>query len=85
MREYTRALRRPGLVHADALAILVAIEPDLVRERRRMFVDVEVAGDLGRGVTFFDWNDTRWPNADVVLDVDRRLVVDALRRVLAAR
>jgi purine nucleosidase len=85
MREYTRARRRPGLVHADALAILVAIEPDLVRERRRMFVDIEVAGDLGRGVTFFDWNDTRSPNADVVLDVDRRLVVDALRRVLAAR
>jgi purine nucleosidase len=84
MREYTRARRRPGLVHADALAILVAIEPDLVRERRSMFVDIEVAGELGRGVTFFDWNDTRSPNADVVLDVDRRLVVDALRRVLAA-
>ena len=85
MREYTRARRRPGLVHADALTILVALEPDLVRERRRMFVDIEVAGDLGRGVTFFDWNDTRAPNADVVFDVDRRLVVDALRRLLAVR
>ena len=85
MREYTRARRRPGLVHADALAVLVPLVPGLVRERRRMFVDIEVAGELGRGVTFFDWNDTRSPNADVVLDVDRQLVVESLQRVLARR
>ena len=85
MREYTRVRRRPGLVHADALAMLVPLEPTLVRERRRMFVDIEVAGELGRGVTFFDWSGTRPPNADVVLGVDRRLVVERSRRGLAGR
>jgi purine nucleosidase len=83
MREYTRARRRPGLVHADALAVLVPLVPALVRERRRMFVDIEVAGELGRGVTFLDWGGTHPPNVEVILDVDRPLVVENLRRVLA--
>jgi purine nucleosidase len=83
MREYTRERRRPGLVHADVLAMLVPLEPTLVRERRRMFVDIEVAGELGRGVTFFDWAATRAPNADVILNVDRHLLVERLRRGLA--
>jgi inosine-uridine nucleoside N-ribohydrolase len=54
-----------------------------VRERRRMFVDIEVAGELGRGVTFFDWTGTRPPNAEVILGVDRHLLVERLRRGLA--
>jgi purine nucleosidase len=85
MREYTRARNRPGLVHADLLAMLVPLVPALVRERRRMFVDIEVAGELGRGVTFFDWAGTRPPNAEVVLGVERGLVVEGLRRALALR
>jgi purine nucleosidase len=83
MREYTRARNRPGLVHADVLAMLVPLVPALVRERRRLFVDIEVAGELGRGVTFFDWVGTRPSNAEVVLAAERRLVVDGLRRALA--
>jgi purine nucleosidase len=83
MREYTRARHRPGLVHADVLTMLVPLAPTLVRERRRMFVDIEVTGELGRGVTFFDWAGTRTPNADVILGVDRRLLVERLRRGLA--
>jgi purine nucleosidase len=83
MREYTRARGRPGLVHADVLTMLVPFEPTLVRERRRMFVDIEVAGELGRGVTFFDWTGTRPPNAEVILGVDRHLLVERLRRGLA--
>ena len=50
-----------------------------------MFVDIEVAGELGRGVTFFDWGGTRPPNAEVILGVDRRLVVETLGRGLAGR
>jgi purine nucleosidase len=75
VREYTRARRRPGIVHADCLAMLVALQPATVRERRRMFVDVEVAGELGRGVTFFDWTGTRPPNVEVVFEVDRPAVL----------
>jgi inosine-uridine nucleoside N-ribohydrolase len=67
----------------DALTMLVPLEPSLVRERRRMFVDIEVAGELGRGVTFFDWMGTRPPNADVVLSVHRDRLVERLRRGLA--
>jgi purine nucleosidase len=83
MREYTRARGRPGIVHADVLAMLVPLEPSLVRERRRMFVDIEVAGELGRGVTFFDWMGTRSPNADVVLGVHRDRLIDRFQRGLA--
>ena len=85
MREYTRARNRPGLVHADVLAMLVPLVPALVRERRPLFVDIEVAGELGRGVTFFDWVGTRPSNAEVVLAAERRLVVEGLRRALALR
>ena len=49
-----------------------------------MYVDIEVAGELGRGVTFFDWMNTRPPNADVVLAVHRDRLVERLRRGLAA-
>jgi purine nucleosidase len=83
MREYTRARHRPGLVHADVLTMLVSLAPTLVQERRRMFVDIEVAGELGRGVTFFDGTGTRSPNADVILGADRGLLVERLRRGLA--
>jgi inosine-uridine nucleoside N-ribohydrolase len=83
MREYTRTRGRPGIVHADALTMLVPLEPSLVRERRRMYVDIEVAGELGRGVTFFDWMGTRPTNADVVLGVHRDRLVEQLRRGLA--
>jgi purine nucleosidase len=83
MREYTQARHRPGIVHADVLAMLVPLEPTLVRERRRMFVDIEVAGELGRGVTFFDWMGTRPPNVDVILGVHRGQFVERLRRGLA--
>jgi purine nucleosidase len=83
MREYTRTRRRPGLVHADVLTMLVPLVPALVRERRRMFVNIEVAGELGRGVTFFDWMGGSPPNADVILAVDRPLLVERLRRGLA--
>jgi purine nucleosidase len=83
MREYTRTRGRPGIVHADALTMLVPLEPSLVRERRRMYVDIEVAGELGRGVTFFDWMGTRPTNADVVLGVHRDRLVERLCRGLA--
>ena len=83
MREYTRTRGRPGHVHADALTLRVALEPSLVRERRRMYVDIEVAGELGRGVTFFDWMGTRPTNTDVVLGVYRDRLVERLRRGLA--
>lgn len=85
MREYTRTRGRPGLVHADILAMLVTLIPGIVEERRRMFVDIEVAGELGRGVTFLDWGGTRPANAEIVLRVDPTAVAAALGRLLAAR
>jgi purine nucleosidase len=85
MREYARARGRPGLVHADLLTMLVALAPGVVRERRRMFLDVEVAGELGRGVTFLDWSGGRAANAEIILGVDPGAVATALGRLLARR
>ena len=79
MQTYARSRGRPGPVHADLLAMLMVLDPRVVTERRRMYVDVELGGELSRGMTLFDWMGTRSPNADVVTRVDRARVLAALR------
>jgi inosine-uridine nucleoside N-ribohydrolase len=57
----------------DPLAVAVAEDPSLARTER-MFVDVELHGELTRGQTIADWRLTAVAlhNADVCMDIDRR-------------
>ena len=67
-----RAMRkRDGFPMHDPLAIAVAIDPSFV-STRRMFVDVEVRGELTAGATVGDSRDVwgRAPNVDVCVDVE---------------
>ena len=56
----------------DPLAVAVAEDPSLARTER-MFVDVELHGELTRGQTIADRRATAVPshNADVCMDIDR--------------
>ena len=57
----------------DPLAVAIAEDPSLAR-MERMFVDVELRGDLTRGQTIADRRRTAGPslhNADVCMEVDR--------------
>jgi purine nucleosidase len=72
-RGFNRERGRPGVVAADALAMAVAIDPDLILRAERHHVAIETAGTLTRGATVVDWEDRqkRPANARIVLDIDR--------------
>ena len=57
----------------DALAMAVALEPEIVRQVETRYVEVELAGRMTRGQLVVDWYDLmeQTPNAHLVLDVDR--------------
>ena len=57
---------------ADALALSVLVEPDIVQEAHERYLRVETAGDL-RGMTWVDWEGRlgRRPNARIVNRVDQ--------------
>jgi purine nucleosidase len=61
-----------GMVWCDPLAVAVALEPDIVREAEKRYVQVELAGYHTRGHTTVDWlNRTgQEPNANLVLEMD---------------
>jgi len=83
-RDWTRGNGRPKLLIADALAMAVALQPDIVARAEHRHVAIELTGTHTRGATVVDW-DRRLggaPNAQIVLDVDQgrfeALLMDAL-------
>ncbi len=67
-----QTLGRVILFAPDALAIAVALEPDIVRKAERRYVQVERGGSHTRGQTTVDWLGLtkKAPNVDIVLEVD---------------
>jgi purine nucleosidase len=82
-REWTVQRGRPRLMVADALALAVALEPDIVRVTEDRHVAIEMNGALTRGATVVDWDKRlgNQPNARIVMDIDQsrfeRLVATA--------
>jgi purine nucleosidase len=66
------ALGRQVLLAPDALAMAVALEPDIVHEAETHYVQVELAGLHTRGQTTVDWSDQTGnePNVSLILEVD---------------
>ena len=60
------------LPEADASAVAVALEPDIVRKAEAHYVQIELAGHHTRGQTAVDWYDQtgREPNVNLVLEMD---------------
>lgn len=82
-REWSKNSRGEGWPVADALAMAVALEPELVRGSTRCGVAIELAGHLTRGMTVVDWlGRGEGPrNTNIVTAVDRAAF---RRRVQAA-
>ena len=61
------------MIAADALAMAVALDPDIIRRSESHHVGIELDGALTRGATVVDWENCmgRTANARIVLDVDR--------------
>jgi purine nucleosidase len=76
----------PGFDLPDPIAMAVAIDPQTATLTRRLYVDVETAGQLTRGQTVIDHLrlTNREPNADVVLEASRERFDSLLKLTLAA-
>ena len=72
-RAWSRARGRPKLVVADALALAVALQPDIVTRAEERHLAIELDGKLTRGMTVVDWDKRLGgaPNTRIVLDVDQ--------------
>ena len=73
-REWTVQRGRPRLLVADALALAVTLEPDIVRTADDRHVAIELNGALTRGATVVDWDKRLGnpANARIVMDIDQR-------------
>ena len=72
-RAWTRERGRPQLLVADALAMAVALEPEIVTRAETRHVAIELIGTHTRGATMVDWDGRlgHAPNAQIVIDVDQ--------------
>lgn len=83
-RRFNAEHERTGFIAADALAMAVALDPDMVTRAETRHVAIELDGRLTRGATVVDWHKRLGgrPNARIVLDVDQarfgQLIASAL-------
>jgi purine nucleosidase len=72
-RAWTRTRGRPKLLVADALAMAIALQPDIVTHAEDHHIAIELDGKLTRGTTIVDWENRsgQVPNARIALDVDQ--------------
>ena len=70
---WSRERGRPNVLVADALAMAVALQPDIVTRAEERHVAIELAGTHTRGATVVDWESRMGiaANARIVLDVDQ--------------
>lgn len=72
-RAWTRSHGRPLLLLADAVAMAVALHPEIVTQAQDCHVAIELDGALTRGATIVDWDrrSGRAANATIVTAVDQ--------------
>ncbi|MEZ5461395.1 nucleoside hydrolase [Dokdonella sp.] len=85
-RSWARAHERERMLAADALAMAVALDPDIVVSAQSCHVAVELDGALTRGATVVDWEGRmgKPANARIVLGVDQARFEALLGAALAA-
>lgn len=64
--------KAPGLTLADPIGMAVALDPTIVREQAKYFVEVEINSDLTRGQTVVDEFGVlkKEPNLTVIKSID---------------
>jgi purine nucleosidase len=72
-REWAKSRGRPRMLLADALAMAVALHPDIAQREETHHVGIELAGEATRGATVVDWEDRggKAANARIVLELDQ--------------
>jgi purine nucleosidase len=83
-RRFNAEHERTGFIAADALAMAVALDPDMVTRAETRHVAIELDGRLTRGATVVDWHNRLGgkPNARIVLEVDQRRFGELIARAL---
>ena len=86
-RAYNRAHERRGVIAADALALAVALDPDIVTRSERRHVAIELDGRLTRGATVVDWAIRlgKMAQANIVLEIDQDRFARMVQRALGVR
>lgn len=86
-RGYNAKHDRRGVIAADALAMAVALDPDIVIRSETRAVAVELDGRLTRGATVVDWAARlgRPAQANIVLEVDQGRFAAMVRRALGGQ
>jgi len=86
-RGYNAKHDRRGVIAADALAMAVALDPDIVIRSETRAVAVELDGRLTRGATVVDWTARlgRPAQANIVLEVDQGRFAAMVRRALGGQ
>ncbi|AWR98525.1 nucleoside hydrolase [Metallosphaera hakonensis] len=76
--------RMKGNPHPDLITTAVALDPKVVSEMERQFVDVESCDCLTRGATIIDYLGVlgKEPNVNVVYGIDRKVFLDHLFSLL---
>jgi purine nucleosidase len=75
---------RDEIFAADAIAMAVAIEPDIVTKAQRCHVQVERMGQFSRGQTIVDWlgMNGHEPNTNIVLELNAERFYELLLQSL---
>lgn len=85
-RSWAREHGRERFLSADALAMAVALAPEIVTESEERHVGIELSGSLTRGATVVDWENRmgKSANARIVLAVDQKRFENIVRTSLGA-
>jgi purine nucleosidase len=85
-RRFNAEHERTGFIAADALAMAVALDPDMVTRAETRHVAIELDGRLTRGATVVDWHGRLGgkPNARIVLEVDQARFGELIAGALGA-
>ncbi len=78
-RAYRQQLALEGILAPEALAVVAAQHPELIRTKP-LHADVEVEGELTHGATVLDRRSvhSKQPNMDVIVDLEAEEMVDRL-------
>lgn len=73
---------REILFEPDALAMAVAVAPDIVTKVEKRYVQIERTGKFTRGQSVVDWRDRlgRKPNANIVLELNEDRFFELMRQ-----
>ncbi len=86
LREHDRKKGLEGMVHADALAMSIAINPGIAERKELRYVDIETQGELTRGMSVVAHISNREANALICYEANhdkfKDILIDALRKTI---